>query len=174
LFVGHRYNLNTERNNGSKYWVCVNKYRKDNECRDRVTLGEGDVISSANRHKCIADMAKVEVLKCRVNCNKRAREELTCAPKIFEEEFAEATNMGLDFVCTMPTLIGFKSSMYRARRKALGVPLNVNSVNDIVFPEHIARFTNRDSFILSDIYFSPNNRTVVFGSKMGLECLVTF
>ena len=66
-----------------------------------MTLGEGDVISSANPHKCIADMAKVEVLKCKVNCKKRAREELTCAPKIFEEEFAEATNMGLDFVCTM-------------------------------------------------------------------------
>jgi len=127
---------------------------KDSACRGSVNLGEGDVILSDNPHKCIADMAKVEVLKFRVNCNKRAREELTCAPKIFEEEFAEATNMGLDFGCTMQTLIGFKWSMYRARRKALGVPLNVNSVNDIAFPEHIARFTNGD--IHSERYVSQS------------------
>lgn len=55
-----------------------------------------------------------------VSCKKRAREEITALPKIYDEEFAELKNAGLDFVTKVLLFAAKKSSWYRQRNAAYG------------------------------------------------------
>lgn len=160
LYSGYQHYLKAKNKNGSKNWTCVNR----NKCGGSLTTVNNKIIRKNKQHTCVPDEPKMEVLKCFDKCKKRARKELIPIPKIFNEEFSELKDAGLDFVTKVPLFLNKKSSLYRNRQRALGFS-SFPSRSDVIIPQELA-----DDFLIIDDG-DGEDRILAFCSKYGRQCL---
>lgn len=171
LYKGYKYCLKRTNKNGTKNWRCVNS-NNNKECSGSITTDTEDKsVMYEGKHNCskTPNAAYTDVEKCKFNCKKRAREELTSIPKIFEEEFHQPKNSGFQFVTEMPDYTSMKSTLYRQRNKALGVPVLPKTQSELLIPENLTQFEDGHNFVLFDTL--NDERIICFGSQLGKESL---
>ncbi|KAK9701402.1 hypothetical protein QE152_g30629 [Popillia japonica] len=75
---------------------------------------------------------------------------MTCIPKVYEEEFHQIKDSGLEFVTKMPAYESIKSSLYRHRNKALGVPALPKTRAEFIVPDYINKTEDGENFTIFD------------------------
>lgn len=170
LYQGFKYCLKRTNKNFTKNWRCVNSNSKL-ECSGRITTNNENKVIRTSQHNClvIPNVAYTDVEKCKSICRKRARQEMTCIPKVYEEEFHQIKDSGLEFVTKMPAYESIKSSLYRHRNKALGVPALPKTRAEFIVPDYINKTEDGENFTIFDQ--GTTDRIIGFGSKLGIQGL---
>ncbi|KAK9702546.1 hypothetical protein QE152_g29898 [Popillia japonica] len=96
-------------------------------------------------------------------------QHMTCIPKVYEEEFHQIKDSGLEFVTKMPAYESIKSSLYRHRNKALGVPALPKTRAEFIVPDYINKTEDGENFTIFDQ--GTTDRIIGFGSKPGIQGL---
>ena len=123
LWDGCRFTLNRKLDNRTCYWRCHKR-----SCAARITTLGTDILQQTNGHTHAVNPAttqveeiksattRVEEIKSKLR--KRAREEVTPVPTLYNEALVELSTQPdcSDVAPTLPTYSSFKSSMYRSEK----------------------------------------------------------
>ena len=114
LWDDSRFTLNRKLDNGTCYW----RHHK-RSCAARITTLGTDMLQQMNGHNHAVNLAATRVEEIKSKLRKRAREEVTPVPTLYNEALVELRTQpdSSDVAPTLPTYSSFKSSMYRSRRK---------------------------------------------------------
>lgn len=168
LFKGYKYCLKRVNKNNSKQWKCVSNI-SNKQCCGRITTDSANSVIRESAHTCEVppNEALTEIEKAKSVCRKRAREETTPIPKIYEEEFYRSKSSGFEFVTKLPALEAIKSSMYRHRHTALGVLPTTRE--DFRVTDFLNETEDGTNFVIFDE--GTSERIIGFGSQMGIRAL---
>ena len=116
IWQGCKFTLNRKMVNGKKYWRCAKRI-----CPARITTEGNEVLQQTNGHNHPVDGVEAEVERVKHGLRKRAREEVTPIPAIYNDALVDiATQVEDEAVAArLPTFPSLKSSMYRSRRSRL-------------------------------------------------------
>ena len=114
LWNGSRFIVNRKMDNGTIYWRCCKR-----SCTARVTTQGSELLAQTNGHNHPIDSTETRVEEIKGNLRKRAREELTPVPRIYNEALIElSTQEDRDSVAAQLSMFSsLKASLYRSRRK---------------------------------------------------------
>ena len=97
----------------STSWRCCKR-----SCPARVTTHGSELLAQTNGHNHPVDPTETRVEEIKSNLRKRAREELTPVPCIYNEALIELSTQDRDSVAAqLPMFSLLKSSLYCSRRK---------------------------------------------------------
>ena len=80
IWQGSKFTLNHTMARGKKYWRCCKR-----TCPARVTTEEGEVLQQTNGHNHPVDGVEAQVERVKHKLRKRAREEVTPIPSIYND-----------------------------------------------------------------------------------------
>ena len=117
LYESYKY-LKIRDGKDHTFWRCE---RHRSQCPAKVTTHETTVQSCRGEHNHPPDVAANQVVATIGKMRKRAREESTTIPQIYDEALQDLSQCGNkeNVAAKMPTLSSLKSNLYRERRKRL-------------------------------------------------------
>ena len=109
IWQGYKFTLNRTMANGKKYWRCSKR-----SCQARLTSEGVEVAQQTNGHNHAIDGVEAQVERVKHNLRKRAREEVTPIPSIYNDALVDiATNSEENEALAgrLPTFPSLKSSL---------------------------------------------------------------
>lgn len=150
--------------NSTISWRCMRS-----KCSSMVlTTSEGCIIKHNDNHSHETKEGKGAATLITERMRKRAREELTPIPKIYEEERQQLLHTTTAAASHLKLYHEVKSQLYRSRRKL--VPSNPNSAAELMLEGEWRNTNEGDEFVLVDEVID-NRRIIVFGTKSNLKRL---
>ncbi|KAG8233035.1 hypothetical protein J437_LFUL004256 [Ladona fulva] len=111
IYKGFRYVMKRYNKSGESVWYCF----QAKICAGRVIVKDNKVMNEIE-HRCVSDIASLEVFKSVSKAKKRAREESDSAvSQIYNEEFEPLQHTGCDII---PQFSSLKATLYRQRNQA--------------------------------------------------------
>ena len=116
IFNGSHFTLNRKMDTGVIYWRCVKR-----TCPARITTQDEELLQQTAGHNHPVDAVDCEVQAIRSQMRKRAREEITPIPAIYNEQLISLnTHPERNSIAPkLPNFTSLKSSLYRNRRSRL-------------------------------------------------------
>ena len=116
IWDGAKFTLNRDMKNGTKYWRCGKR-----TCPARVTTEGNELLQQTNRHNHAIDGIEAKVEKVKSSLRKRAREEITPIPTIYNDALVDIASAQEEesVAARLPTYPSMKSALYRARSSRL-------------------------------------------------------
>ena len=111
LFDGSRFTLNRRMDNEVCYWRCAKRI-----CPARITTEGNDLKQQTAPHNHAVDVVDTQVKAIQSDMRKRAREEITPVPAIYNDHLIHlSTHSDRDSIpLQLPTFTSMRSSLYRS------------------------------------------------------------
>lgn len=146
--------------------LCVEE--KYSTCKGKPKTALQYEIFGKTDHRCLPNLAGMEVKVKLNNSRKRAKEDVpVSAHTIYNEDLSDIYAKGCSMVTEIPKYDNVKTRLCQERRNVLGTEQNAEYGLKIVFPEELLRLSHKSSLIRIDHIYNSGKKVLVFA---GVEC----
>ena len=163
IWDGAKFTLNRDMENGTKYWRCGKR-----SCPARITTDGTELLQQTNGHNHAIDGVEAQIDRVKDRLKKRAREEITPIPTIYNDTLVDiARAQDVSVAARLPTYPSMKSALYRARSSRL--PSLPQSREDIHLEGRWQLTLSGEQFLIRDA--GDAEKMLIFATEESLHQL---